>query len=261
VKAEQPGRELFIATKKDHKQRAELRDAPPPRGRIPKNMSARARMDRKLGTKRGRAVYAQRSQTVEPVFGHMKDGQGAGRFSMRGLSTCRGEWHLDAAVYNLRKLHRGFVQRAANTDTGGEKKPPITPRKAKTRTARLHSAARPRRHSQHAARSELFSNSLRVCRLNRSSFQRKFRRSIASPTHPWACPAQLGQAVMSMAYVRWVGTSIQRRENRVLHDGTARIAPAVASSRWSQPLRPSGPPRLDPPDRMRGPHQRTAVKS
>ncbi|MBK1671423.1 hypothetical protein CKO28_25820 [Rhodovibrio sodomensis] len=38
--------------------------------------------------------------------------------------------------------------------------PPITPREAKTRTARLHSAARPRRHSQHPARSELFSNSL-----------------------------------------------------------------------------------------------------
>ena len=123
VKAEQPGCELFIATKKDHKQRAELRDAPPPRGRIPKNMSARERMDRKLRTKRGRAIYAQRSQTVEPVFGHMKDGQGAGRFSMRGLDACRGEWQLDAAVYNLRKLHRESVQRAANTNEGARKRP------------------------------------------------------------------------------------------------------------------------------------------
>jgi hypothetical protein len=123
VKAEQPGRELFIATKKDHKQRAELRDAPPPRGRIPKNMSARERMDRKLRTKRGREIYAQRSQTVEPVFGHMKDGQGAGRYSMRGLDACRGEWHLDAAVYNLRKLHRESVQRAANTNKGARKRP------------------------------------------------------------------------------------------------------------------------------------------
>jgi hypothetical protein len=100
--AEQPGRERFIATKNDHKQRAELRDAPPPRGRIPKNMSARARMDRKLRTKRGRAIYAQRSQ----VFGHMNDGQGAGRSSMRGLDACRGAWQLDNAVYTLRKLHR-----------------------------------------------------------------------------------------------------------------------------------------------------------
>lgn len=113
--------ELFIATKKDHKQRAELREAPPPRGRIPKNISARERMNRKLRTKRGRAIYAKRSQTVEPVFGHMKDGQGAGRFSMRSLSACRGEWQLDAAVYNLRKLHREYAQRPGNTDEKAEK--------------------------------------------------------------------------------------------------------------------------------------------
>ena len=123
VKAEQPGRKLFIATKKNHKQRWELRDAPPPRGRIPKNMSALERMDRKLRTKRGRAICAQRSQTVEPVFGHMKAGQGAGRCSMRGLDACRGEWQLDAAVYNLRKLHRESVQRAANTNGGARKRP------------------------------------------------------------------------------------------------------------------------------------------
>jgi hypothetical protein len=116
MKAEQSGRELFIATQKDHKQRAELRDAPPPRGRIPKNTSARERMDRKLRTKRGREIYARRGQTVEPVFGHMKDGQGASRFSMRGLDACRGEWQLDAAVYNLRKLHRESVQPAANSN-------------------------------------------------------------------------------------------------------------------------------------------------
>lgn len=53
--------ELFIATRKDHKQRADLRDAPPPRGRMPKTMSARARMERKLRTKRGRALYRQRA--------------------------------------------------------------------------------------------------------------------------------------------------------------------------------------------------------
>jgi hypothetical protein len=53
----------------------------------------------------------------------MKDGQGAGRYSMRGLDACRGEWHLDAAVYNLRKLHRESVQRAANTNKGARKRP------------------------------------------------------------------------------------------------------------------------------------------
>lgn len=103
--------ELFIATQKDRAQRAALRDAPPPRGRKPKNMKARERMQRKLRTKRGRARYRQRGASVEPVFGQMKDRQGARRFSMRGLDRCRGEWLLDAAVHNLRKLHRDSVRR------------------------------------------------------------------------------------------------------------------------------------------------------
>jgi hypothetical protein len=107
--------ELFIATRKDRQQRAALRDAPAPRGRIPKSLTARQRMDRKLRTKRGRALYRQRGAAIEPVFGQMKDRQGADRFSMRGLERCRGEWQLDAAVHNLRKLHRDSVRRAENT--------------------------------------------------------------------------------------------------------------------------------------------------
>ena len=45
----------------------------------------------------------------------MKERQGADRFSMRGLSACRGEWHLQAAVHNLRKLHRASVRHAGST--------------------------------------------------------------------------------------------------------------------------------------------------
>ena len=52
--------ELLIATQKDHKQRAALREAPPPRGRLPKRMTARARMERKLRTRRGRSFIAAR---------------------------------------------------------------------------------------------------------------------------------------------------------------------------------------------------------
>jgi hypothetical protein len=106
--------ELFIAMRKDREQRAALRDAPPPRGRMPKGLTARERMDRKLRTKRGRGLYRQRGRTVEPVFGQMKDRQGAGRFSMRGTERCRGEWQLDAVVHNLRKLHRDSVHRREN---------------------------------------------------------------------------------------------------------------------------------------------------
>lgn len=68
---------LLIATQKDHQQRAALREAPPPRGRMPKNLTTRQRMDRKLRTKPGRALYRLRGQTVEPVFGQVKEHQGA----------------------------------------------------------------------------------------------------------------------------------------------------------------------------------------
>ena len=84
-------------------------------------MTARERMDRKLRTKRGRALHRQRGAAVEPVFGQTKERQGADRFSMRGLERCRGEWQLDAAVHNLRKLHREFVHRARNQGNGGAK--------------------------------------------------------------------------------------------------------------------------------------------
>ena len=88
---------------------------------MPKGMTARERMERKLRTKRGRALYHQRGAAVEPVFGQMKERQGADRFSMRGLERCRGEWQFDAAVHNLRKLHRESVRRAENAGNSGEK--------------------------------------------------------------------------------------------------------------------------------------------
>jgi hypothetical protein len=73
---------------------------------MPQGLSARQRLQRTLRTKRGRTIYAKRGVSVEPVISQMKDRQGAGQFSMRGLGACRGEWHLQSAVHNLRTLHR-----------------------------------------------------------------------------------------------------------------------------------------------------------
>ena len=58
---------------------------PAPRGRIPGHLSPRDRMRRKLQTKRGRQRYALRMQTVEPVFGQIKQGRGFRQFLLRGL--------------------------------------------------------------------------------------------------------------------------------------------------------------------------------
>lgn len=106
LEAEDGDPELLIATLKDHKQREAARKAPPPRGRMPKNMGVRDWMERKLLTKRGRALYKRRGCTVEPVFGQNKDPRGGDRFLMRGIEKADGEWLLISASHNLRKVFR-----------------------------------------------------------------------------------------------------------------------------------------------------------
>lgn len=80
----------------------------PPRGRIPKGLSVADRMRRRLRTKGGRVIYAQRKVTVEPVIGQIK-GRGFRRFSLRGLTGAKGEFQLVCAVHNLVKLWRTGV--------------------------------------------------------------------------------------------------------------------------------------------------------
>ena len=79
---------------------------PAPRGRIPKHLSPRDRMRRKLRTKRGRQRYALRMETVEPVFGQIKQGRGFRQFLLRGLKKVNGEWSLICTGHNLLKLFR-----------------------------------------------------------------------------------------------------------------------------------------------------------
>jgi hypothetical protein len=96
--------------------RTKHNEVPPaaPRGRIPKDATARERMARTLRTKRGRAHYARRKAIVEPVFGQMKTRQRAGALRLRGLSGARGEWLLHVLCHNLRKLENaGFTPAAA----------------------------------------------------------------------------------------------------------------------------------------------------
>ena len=88
---------------------------PAPRGRIPRHLSARERMRRKLRTKRGRKRYALRMQTVEPVFGQIKQGRGFRQFLLRGLDKVSGEWSLICAGHNLLKLFRSGVYQPGET--------------------------------------------------------------------------------------------------------------------------------------------------
>lgn len=123
--------ELLIATTKDWKQRKAMRERGAPKGRIPGGLSERERMERKLLTKRGQALYKKRGQTVEPVFGQIKDGRGADRFMRRGHSACDSEWKLMNTTHNLLKLWRSGrhnlgsgSQAGAWTESGSHNMPP-----------------------------------------------------------------------------------------------------------------------------------------
>ena len=85
------GVDPFIAPEKT---RHGTRPEPAPRGRIPNGLSVRDRMRRKLRTKRGRQRYALRMETVEPVFGQIKQGRGFRQFLLRGLEKVEREWSL-----------------------------------------------------------------------------------------------------------------------------------------------------------------------
>ena len=73
---------------------------PAPQGRIPKHLSPRDRMRRKLQTRRGRQRYALRMETVEPVFGQIKAGRGFRQFLLRGLEKVNAEWSLICTGHN-----------------------------------------------------------------------------------------------------------------------------------------------------------------
>jgi transposase/IS5 family transposase len=57
-----------------------------------------------LKTKAGRAAYALRKQTVEPVFGIIKSVMGFRQFLLRGLENVQTEWTLVCMAWNLKRM-------------------------------------------------------------------------------------------------------------------------------------------------------------
>jgi transposase len=85
----------------------------PPRGRIPANISIKEKMRRLLATVRGKKIYGKRKETVEPVFGQIKEIRGFRQFLLRGLENVRGEWQLICLTHNLLKLYRWRIAQEA----------------------------------------------------------------------------------------------------------------------------------------------------
>jgi transposase len=71
-------------------------------------------MRRVLKTELGHAIYKQRKQTVEPVFGHTKHNRRIDRFQRRGRAAALSEWRLIAATHNLAKLHNHQIAAATS---------------------------------------------------------------------------------------------------------------------------------------------------
>jgi transposase/peptidoglycan hydrolase-like protein with peptidoglycan-binding domain len=73
--------------------------APPPAGAAMGEI-----MRYRLKTPAGQRLYRLRKQTVEPVFGIIKQAMGFRRFSLRGLANVSTEWVLVCLSYNLKRL-------------------------------------------------------------------------------------------------------------------------------------------------------------
>jgi hypothetical protein len=102
--AEAMGTEPFIAV--GGHRRNGLPDEPS--ARPSQQTASRRTMRALLGTPRGRAAYARRKATVEPVFGQIRACQGIRQMSFRGLFKNRCEWLLICATHNILKLWRAL---------------------------------------------------------------------------------------------------------------------------------------------------------
>lgn len=71
-----------------------------------KEASAKEQMAHRLKTAVGKNLYKLRQQTVEPVFGIIKEVLGFRRFLLRGKAKVELEWLLVCVSYNLKRLFK-----------------------------------------------------------------------------------------------------------------------------------------------------------
>jgi hypothetical protein len=95
--------ELLIAPAKHAREGKPRKDGGPSASR---STGLRVAMAAKLTSPEGKARYKLRKQTIEPVFGQLKELRSARRFQRRGLRACTAEWQLLCGSHNLLKLWR-----------------------------------------------------------------------------------------------------------------------------------------------------------
>lgn len=109
IACDEAGIEPLLALKRqEHHEPLMQRFAPD--AKAPETPDPLTQMTHRLTTQAGRALYALRKQTVEPVFGIIKRVMGWRQMSMRGLEQAHGEWNLVTMAWNIKRMH---VLRAA----------------------------------------------------------------------------------------------------------------------------------------------------
>jgi transposase len=81
-----------------------LADRFAPAPEAPKNPTPVQAMAHRLKTPDGKALYALRKQTPEPVFGIVKEVLGFRQFLLRSLESARGEWSMATMAWNLKRM-------------------------------------------------------------------------------------------------------------------------------------------------------------
>jgi transposase len=105
VEDEGQGPKVYAAMKRQGHGRSvsQLEERPDPPA-PPPGAKAGEIMAHRLETKAGKELYKLRKQTVEPVFGIIKEALGFRRFLLRGLEKANLEWTLVSTSYNLKRL-------------------------------------------------------------------------------------------------------------------------------------------------------------
>ena len=99
------GLTVYAAVEKQshHKSVADLLPQAEPEP-LAENASAKEKMAHRMKTQTGKALYKLRKQTVEPVFGIIKEVLGFRRFLLRGREKVSLEWLLVCVSYNLKRM-------------------------------------------------------------------------------------------------------------------------------------------------------------
>lgn len=99
--------EVLVAVSRPDNQRAYDFRPPKPDAVPPPEPKAawRKAMKRQMQTEDAKAKYRKRKQTVEPVFGIIKNVLGFTRFFLRGIENVKNEWLLVTLAYNCKRLY------------------------------------------------------------------------------------------------------------------------------------------------------------